>query len=297
MQHPLATVPGLQWQYPDAASPAGRFLVGRGFRAGVGDTLVRWHDGVPTEIGVTDPQGLSVQDVSDDGQIVYNRLYTSGPFRYRDGNAEQLPLVPGYPIAQAAVIDNAHGVIIGRVTDAGQSTQRAVKWTATNQAQLLALPAGFTESAAQDIGDDGTIVGTVLNRGATWEDPSDIRAAYWRPNGTVVVLPKAATATSASASSIKDGVIYGFQDVQPVRWELGSDQPPTPAPEPPLDTNANGTALYPDRVEQPGKPARELERKNDGTATAIHPLGLTIDDQVLGWDDSPNMTPVRWDCS
>lgn len=297
MQHPLATVPGLQWQYPDAAAPAGRILVGRGFRAGVGDTLVRWHDGVPTEIGVTDPQGLSVHDVSDDGQIVFNRLYPAVPFRYRDGSAEQLPLVPGYQIAQAAVIDNAHGAIVGRVTDAGQSTQRAVKWTATNQAQLLALPPGFTESAAQDIGDDGTIVGTVLNRGATMEDPSDIRAAYWRPNGTVVVLPRAATATSASATSIKDGVIYGMQDVELVRWQLGSDEPPTPAPAPPLDTNANGTALYPDRVEQPGKPARELERKNDGMANAIHPLGLTIDDQVLGWDDYPSMTPVRWDCS
>lgn len=297
MQHPLATVPGLQWQHPDAAAPAGRFLVGRGFREGVGDTLVRWHDGVPTEIGISDPEALSVDDVSDDGQIVFNRQYPSVPFRYRDGSAEQLPLVPGYPIAQAAIIDNAHGVIIGRVMDAGQSTQRAVKWTATNQAELLALPPGFPESTAQDIADDGTIVGSVIKWGATMEDPADIRAAYWRPNGTVVVLPKAATATSANATSIKDGVIYGVQDVQSVRWDLGSDEPPTPAPAPPLDTNANGTALYPDRVEQPGKPARELERKDDGMATAIHPLGLTIDDQVLGWDDYPNMTPVRWDCS
>ncbi|MFF1818940.1 hypothetical protein ACFVWG_16690 [Kribbella sp. NPDC058245] len=297
LQHPLPTIAGLQWQHPDAAAPAGRFLVGRGFRAGVGDTLVRWHDGVPAEVGITDPDGLTVDDVSDDGQIVFNRLSPSISFRYRDGSAEQLPVASGWAIAQAGKIDNAHGVIIGRVLDAGQSTQRAVKWTATNQVQLLAAPAGFTESIASDIADDGTIVGSVINPAANPEDPSDIRAAYWRPDGTVVVLPKASTATSTNATSISNGVIYGLQDSQPVSWPLGSTEPPAPTPAPPIDTNANGTALYPDRVVQPAKGERLLETKDDTMPGSNHALGLTTDDQVLGWIDDANLTPTRWDCS
>jgi hypothetical protein len=83
----------------------------------------------------------------------------------------------------ATGINNA-GVVIGQSSMMDFGPVRGFRWTADTGLEALDLPPEMTISDANDINDDGIIVGRVSNLGEAF-------AAYWTTDGEPVVLPSA----------------------------------------------------------------------------------------------------------
>ncbi|MFB6723370.1 hypothetical protein ACFCV3_24530 [Kribbella sp. NPDC056345] len=292
LQHPLTTVSGLTGVDASGAAPAGRFVVGSGERSDGLQSVVRWHDGVPKQLGVTGGWARAV-DASDDGQILITT--DAANLRYRDGAAEQLPTPAGYAGARLSAIDNAHGLAVGYATDADGRNGHGVVWSATNEPRVLSVPAGFNHAIANDIDDDGTVVGIIQDW--DWEN-AVVRAqeaVFWRPDGTVGLLPKSGSYPEAAA--IRNGIAVGTDAGQAVRWDLTAGTPATPiAPGKATALNDRGDVLIGTNAAITTQGLRPLEQKDPGGASGIAPATITNTRQLYGTDGFTNQ-PVRWNCS
>ncbi|TDD59025.1 hypothetical protein E1263_16615 [Kribbella antibiotica] len=292
LQHPLTTVSGLTGLGPSGAAPAGRFVVGSGERSDGQQSAVRWHDGVPKQLGITGDFVRPV-DASDDGQIVITT--STANLRYRDGVTEQLPTPTGYAGAGVTAIDNAHGLIAGYATDANGENGHGVVWSATNQPRVLTLPTGFNHAIANDIDDDGTVVGIIQDW--DWQN-ANIRAqeaVAWNPDGTITVLPK--TDTSPEPTAIRNGTAVGADAGQAVSWNLAAGTPPTPiARGKATALNDRGDVLVGTEVALTAQGLRPLEQKDSGGASGISVAALTNTRQLYGTDGFTHQA-VRWDCN
>jgi hypothetical protein len=291
LQHALTTVSGLTGLTPAGAAPAGRFVVGSGERSDGQQSAVRWHDGVPKQLGITGDFVRPV-DASDDGQIVLTT--STANLRYRDGAAEQLPTPSGYADARVTAIDNTHGLVTGYATDANGENGHAVVWSATNQPRVLTLPAGFNHAIANDIDDDGTVVGIIQDW--DWQN-AGVRAqeaVAWNPDGTLTVLPK--TSAYPEPTAIRNGTAVGTDAGQAVRWTLPTGEPATVAPGKATALNDRGDVLIGTDVALTTQGLRPLEQKDTGGASGISVTALTNPRQLYGTDNFTHQA-VRWDCS
>jgi len=293
LQRPLATASGLTGVGASGAAPAGRFVVGSGARSDGRQSIVRWHDGVPTQLGVTGDWVQAV-DASDDGQILISS--DAGNLRYRDGVAEALPTPAGYADARVTAIDNAHGLAVGHATDANGQNGHAVVWSAANEPRVLPIPTGFNHAVANDIDDDGTVVGTVQD----WDwDNAHVRAqsaVLWRPDGTVHTLP--ASGDHPEAIAVRNGTAVGTDAGQAVRWDLTTPATPatTVAPGKATAVNDRGDILIGTDAAITGQGLRPLEQKDPGGASGIAPAAITNTRYLYGTDSFTNK-PVTWNCN
>jgi hypothetical protein len=77
---------------------------------------------------------------------------------------------------------NESGVVIGQSQFIEFGPVRGFRWTETTGMEALPLPPDMTVSDANDINDDGFIVGRVSNLGVAF-------ASRWAPDGSVEILP------------------------------------------------------------------------------------------------------------
>ncbi|GAB3941339.1 hypothetical protein GCM10029976_060470 [Kribbella albertanoniae] len=293
LQHPLAAVSGLTGVGASGAAPAGRFVVGSGERSDGRQSVVRWHDGVPKQLGVTGGWAHAV-DASDDGQILITT--DAANLRYRDGAAEQLPTPAGYADARLSAIDNAHGLAVGYATDADGQNGHGVVWSAANEPRVLPVPAGFNHAVANDIDDDGTVVGIVQDWDWANARVRAQKAVFWRADGTVGTLPTSGPYPEATA--VRSGTAVGTDVGQAVRWDLTTTGTPATAIAPGKATalNDRGDILIGTNAAIAGQGLRPLEQKDTGGASGISPAVITNTRQLYG-TDGYTQQPVRWNCN
>lgn len=139
------------------SDPTGKYLVGRSYPKGGGYQAVIWHDGVGTEVPLPGDSEESLRDVNSSGAAVGWSYLGEGafPFVYRNGKVSQLP---GVQPAQAYAI-NDDGAI------AGDDGVHALLWPSVSTSPTrLSVPAGTETAKAEDIDEDGTVVGTLDNK-------------------------------------------------------------------------------------------------------------------------------------
>jgi uncharacterized membrane protein len=294
LQHPLASLAGVSSLNPSAVAPAGRFVVGTGELASGQRTVVRWHDGVPKQLGVV-ADGVVVGDVSDDGQIVIG--VANGPrvknYRYRDGELEGLPTPSGYVNVVASDIDNANGLIAGTVYDADFRNGRGVVWDAANRPRVLQIPPGFNEIGVNDIDNNGMVVGLVADWDYENATVRSQRPAYWESDGAVTLLPETAY---PEVIAVRDGVAVGVNGDDAVRWQLGTGAPGTTIARTRASAlNGKGAVLLAKSVLTADQGERPLEMKDPGGASGVFPIGIDDRNQVYGVDGH-TFEAVRWDC-
>ncbi|WP_030434193.1 hypothetical protein [Actinoplanes subtropicus] len=205
--------------------PTGSWFVGRSYPKG-GYQAVIWHAGAATKVMLPGDLEEDLVDVNAKGEAVgWSYLPTktgdsvSVPFAYTGGKIVQLK---GVTSGSANAINGA-GAIVGVAGD------HAVAWPSAHAAPiLLPVPAGTKSSAASDIDEDGTVVGSL-----------DLKVPYvWFADGTHRALPlpmiNGKPAASARVMSIRNGWATGVADataaslqsragggkVSPVRWNV-----------------------------------------------------------------------------
>jgi hypothetical protein len=160
--------------------PTGRYLVGRLYRESdraFNYGLAIWDDGrlaAQPRLSGGDPM---IVDITADGLGVGSAYEGDQPvpYAYRDGKVIRLKGGTGAPRAISRT-----GVI------AGQVGERAARWDSlTAVPKKLQVPAGTSASAAVEIAEDGTILGTVENMSSVVEQTGYL----WRPDGTGDYLP------------------------------------------------------------------------------------------------------------
>lgn len=115
---------------------------------------------------------------------------------------------------------NNNGVVIGQSQFVEFGPVRGFRWTEAGGMEALALPPDMTISDANDINDDGFIVGRVSNLGAAF-------ASVWAPDGSVEILPSLDPSGSfAQARRINEhGQILGNGmvdfELQVILWHEG----------------------------------------------------------------------------
>jgi hypothetical protein len=196
-----------------AADPGGSFIIVSAYR-NLADKAFLLRNGTsrPLPIGADQPSGVNssgiVVGTVDD--------YSSGPhssgWAWDDGQEYWLRALGGDNQSAATAI-NQRGDIAGWSSSyelageivQGMVTQRPVVWPAGSwprQPRELPVPNGH-EGIANDIDDDGTVVGRLL----WWEgDQEHSRAYAWGPDGTGHELP---IAGDTEAYAIRDGWVVG----------------------------------------------------------------------------------------
>ena len=205
------------------ADPTGQYIVGRSYPKAGGYQAVIWHDGKATLVMLPGDLEENLQDVNSTGTAVGWSYQDTGsvPYVYRDGQVSQLP---GVKNGSALAINDA-GAIVG-----DDAAGAALLWpSATAEPTRLPLPAGASAATANDIDEDGTVVGTI-----------DLKRPYvWFADGTHRELPlptiNGKKAVSARVFSIRNGWATGVADtddrakgaknpdaapVGPIRWNV-----------------------------------------------------------------------------
>jgi hypothetical protein len=278
------------------AEPSGHYQVGSWRDANEATHLLRWHDGVPEDLGIPANNGYAAA-VDGDGQVVGNAGVDGGwhGWRLRDGVEAELPAPPGVAGAAASSL-NARGEIAGHSFNADNGDSRPVVWSSDNVVRVLPRPDGFNEAGAAAIDDDGTVVGTVQD----WDYPNaqvlGQRAVVWLPDGSWHFLAGLNTTDFTSTSAIRNGVIAGVSGSTPVTWSVATGAISVlPGVGSPAAVNAAGSVGLARGAElflvQHGN-ARPLPVKNSAAVGSI--AGVTDSEIVYGSDDYSH--PVLWDC-
>jgi uncharacterized membrane protein len=185
-----------------------------------------WVDG---ELRRLDVPGRAA-DVNASGVVVgwgrAGRTGRTGPWILRDGHVSELP---GVAVGNANAI-NATGAVVGTrllptptLSPSSLPLSRPVVWRSPDADAIdLPIPAGVWRSDAEDIDDDGTVVG-VVDMGTPHGKAS--HAYVWFPDGTgrELVTPPGCGLINPVAWSIHNGWVAGAADVPAV----GSEKPPT----------------------------------------------------------------------
>jgi uncharacterized membrane protein len=167
-------------------------------------------------------QSSAALDIDGEGRIV-GMLHADsfgGPRAVIWDGAEVINLgTLGANNSVATGINNA-GVVIGQSQFVGFGPTRGFRWTEAGGMEALDLPPDMTISDANDINDEGHIVGRVSSLGAAF-------AAIWAPDGTVEVLPSFTPGSFfAQARRINEhgqilGNGLGDVDLEVILWHEG----------------------------------------------------------------------------
>jgi uncharacterized membrane protein len=211
---------GLQ-SHVSNVDPSGRYATGRIYDDS-GEAAI-WHNGQPTRIPMGGDDDL-FEDVNSRGDAAGFSYPVEGPLAHAYVGGALTKLRGGS--AQATAI-NERGAISGYLISG--STNTPVTWrSATSDPVRLALPDGVESAMANDIDDDGTVVGNITVPGA---DPwLHARVGYvWYPDGTAQALPTpiwdGLPADDFDARSVSNGWVTGYVTLAQnrsagVRWDL-----------------------------------------------------------------------------
>ncbi|MCQ4205669.1 hypothetical protein [Streptomyces longispororuber] len=277
------------------ADPTGRFQAGYVEDASFISRLALWTDGVaqPQTLGAEHP---GVTGVNSHGDMVGSDFFPEGGGRgwsYRNGEFNTLPgLSAGASGFPAAV--NAEGTAAGSSLDGGAFLP--VLWAPDGAVRQLALPEGDTRGQAQDIDDDGTVVGWAST------DAGVTHAVRWLPDGSVERLPGTPPQDGSRATAVRGGNVIGQvipdtgdSSMLLWRWDTASPQAFTGTPQ---AVNARGavvelTSYYVKlQLTEPDGTVRSLP-----TDTTPYPTGhvVALTDAGVAYGNW-NSTPVKWDC-
>jgi hypothetical protein len=286
-----------------AADRSGRYEVGvQGYWESPGvprARVIMWRDGVPRLGPEADPYGgftavsttgIAVGWATEDGQ--------QQAVVYAYGQIRRLATPAGSEGTTAAAV-NARGDVAG--TTYGAGSPRAVVWSADGEVRVLATPAGFTHATATHGDEDGTVLGYA----ATGDPgmPDRTRLVVWAPGGSPRLLPATRPGDpepQMGPADFRDGIVYGYQDDELVRWDLDAQTAAvvdTGGPASVRAVNARGSILADGGF---GQDQTVLVR--DGVVRPLHngdvwitPVGLADNDVVFGRSNM-NASPAYVDC-
>jgi hypothetical protein len=202
----LPTPEGSVSSQVNGVDPTGRYMVGRA-STGYPDyttTGLLWKNGELTVVdsGSTPEISVNVDDINRRGVAIGEHTAHYGSahidtFTYRDGRFTMLPApTPGEQTNAVAI--NSRGDVVGNIPGA------AVVWPADRPGtvRVLTQPDGWTNAAATDIDDDGTVVGYVGGRppGTPY---------VWPARGTPHPLPVPEGSQGGTADAIRLGMVAG----------------------------------------------------------------------------------------
>ncbi|GHJ50207.1 hypothetical protein Cs7R123_75490 [Catellatospora sp. TT07R-123] len=208
--------PGGGHSYARAVDPSGHYVAYRTYINGTNARI--WHDGQVVDVPMPGEDN-GFEAVNASGVAVGVTFVGESPgvtaMVYRDGGVAKLPGADG--AAPSGV--NAAGVVVG------EKGGNPVVWRSlTSRPEPLPLPKGFTQGSANDVDDDGMIVGHVSKGG-------DRTAYVWSASGKGRALPApvlgGVTATDTDARKITNGWVTGYatfpgKQVNSVRWDLAT---------------------------------------------------------------------------
>jgi hypothetical protein len=281
-------LPAGRWQRITVqdADPSGRFQVGWGDDTSFNGHLIRWDNGVPTDLGT--PPG-SISGINQQGDVIGGAEsgdhYTA--WRFTDGQVTTLPGLPDSVSVSATAIA-PDGTVAGWVRDAG-NRRTAVTWSPDNT--VHALP-GADPSWAVDIDADGTVIGLV------GETP-----VRWAPGAEAEVLPAhdPGPGTSWRLTAISGGTVIGNESdetgTEVVVW--GPDGAPVSLGRGEARAvSARGSVAY----ERPFGNEQLLRQNGVDRALPFGPSPFSVADVVAVTDDdvvygTHYSTPVKWVCT
>lgn len=235
------TVPGFRNIHIYATDPSGRYVVGLGIPDGGGARqMLLWRDGEETEATPVDiPNESEPVDVNSAGVVVGGlRSYPpdkSVAWVYRDGRLQTLRPPTGFRYVSAAAV-NERGDVAGTAAGSGDKWA-AVVWPAATPETAVALRAP-SAAVAEDIADDGTVVGNLYQSGSSAGAVNTGEAYTWSADGTGRKLRAPTGWAAGKALGAHGDWIYGythqgikaernndpsapfFIDRAPVRWRL-----------------------------------------------------------------------------
>jgi hypothetical protein len=163
-----------------AMDPTGRFIAGVVAELPANQySLLLWDNGEVRELATTGI-GSGVMDINRQGDLVASigATFSTESHFYRDGNWTKLK----GPAPNASGLNDS-AVIVGSIGE--RPFARPALWrTPSAEPELLALPEGVSTGRAEDITDDGYVVGWI----GVDQSPSARRPAVWAPTGEVRVL-------------------------------------------------------------------------------------------------------------
>jgi hypothetical protein len=183
------------------ADPTGKYIVGRTYPEGGGYRGVIWQDGQATAVDLPGDEEESLTDVNSTGTAV-GWSYEGGgpvPYVYSGGQVSRLP---GADHGSAFAINDA-GAIVGE-----DAAGTALMWpSATEEPTRLPLPEGSSAATANDIDEDGTVVGNI-----------DLQRPYvWFADGTHRDLPLPTLggkpATNGRVFTVRNGWATGWAGI------------------------------------------------------------------------------------
>jgi probable HAF family extracellular repeat protein len=171
------------------------------------------------------PQGFtrgSALDVNNLGQFAGTALGPSGnvPYVYSNGVVTPLDLPPAATAGGGALVINDRGQVLGSYSvESGVSRRlsRAVLWSNGTMTEI-APPAGFIETNAVDINENGDVLGY-----ATAQLNGAGRRVFIYRDGALRFLPEALNGTAATAINDRGDVVGAYLSGITTRGYLYSD--------------------------------------------------------------------------
>ncbi|WP_446214056.1 hypothetical protein [Micromonospora sp. IBSANI012] len=277
-----------------AIDPTGRFVAGRGLRiAGdVREELLLLWDGPRVTVAPSDPHRY-LAAVNRYGVMVGSAFVdgTYRPWRYRDGRLEWLP-APATVSQSWPLGINARGDIVGHGSVEETETALPLLWPADRPGTVEVVDAP-ANSAAQEILDDGTIVGTAGPSGGATGPTAWVR----RPDGRIGRLTAPGTTGTWIRAAQGDWAVGGAgpEGAQVLmRWNLrsGATVPVHPGLPSVQDVNARGAVLG-DRAVDRGDRLVPLPGAVPG-AVIIMAWAIADNGTIVGSTNGTGLRPVRW---
>ncbi|SCF27769.1 hypothetical protein GA0074696_4019 [Micromonospora purpureochromogenes] len=274
-----------------AIDPVGRFVAGRGLRVtgnGSEELLLLW-DGPRVSVLPADPS-RRVAAVNRYGVVVGSAFVDGAyrPWRYRGGRWEWLPVPATVSQAWPAGI-NARGDVVGHGSVEESESALPLLWPVDRPGTVEAV-GGVATGAAQEIFDDGTIVGT--SAGAT-----TLTAWVRRPDGRIDPLTAPGTTRTWLRAAQGDWAVGGAgpaEDQAPIRWNLrtGAPLPVHPGLLAVRDVNARGAVLGDRAVDRDGRLV-PLPGAVPGAVT-VNAWAIADNGTIVGSLNGSTLRPVRW---
>jgi uncharacterized membrane protein len=202
----LPTPDGEPMALVSGSDPTGKYQVGRSYPKGGGYVATVWVDGKAVKVDLPGDMEELLGDANSAGTAVGWSYASSGeeddagpvPYAYHNGEIVKLK---GVKYGSAFAVNEA-GAIVGE-----EAGKYPVVWTSVTAKPIrLPVPAGTESATANDIDEDGTVVGDV-----------DRRAYVWFADGTHRALPvpevDGKPADAAMVSKIRNGWAIGLARV------------------------------------------------------------------------------------
>ncbi|GID76047.1 hypothetical protein Ade02nite_46880 [Paractinoplanes deccanensis] len=293
-----------------SGDPSGRYLAGRVYPPS-GVHTVLWKDGVLQPRPPMPGADASWEDINSSGVAVGSSYSGEVQYAYVSPGKSVTRLHGGE--ASAAAINDA-GVIAGALGKPYEGVP--AMWPSASAAPVeLPLPAGYTAGAAEAIGEDGTIVGTVEKKA------TEGTGYLWLPGGATRLMPmptvEGKRATLFWPDSLSNGWVYGraVLDLQEdgsrrftsYRYNIATnkyEKLATPLGPPAIGAENGwilGTTGRYEPVLLAGKKVVQLPRyatMKEYQVTALSADGKTAAGYTTDTDDTEGVAnrPLRWTC-